>query len=221
MKLKKNRTELPEYVRFRDLIAEVQVRTVLQHAWAEIEHDIQYHLAETIPAAIRRRFMTLAGLLEIADREFQAIQDADEQFRAAARKSVQLGKLGEVEVSPDALKAYLDQKLGSDSRISDWSYEWTVRILLRLGFTNLQQVEDCISGYDDDRISRAVWGSRQGQLTRFEGLLLAGMGEAFIRNHLWSNQDWFVRNEEQRLKRLAENGIKVGNYQPISAGAPR
>jgi len=221
VKLKKNRTELPEYARFRALIGEVQVRTVLQHAWAEIEHDIQYHSAETIPLAIRRRFMTLAGLLELADREFQAIQNADEQLRAAARKSVQLGKLGEVEISPDALKAYLDQKLGPDGRMSDWSYGWTAQLLLRLGFTNLQQVDDCIKGYDDDQVSRAAWGSRQGQLTRFEGLLLAGMGEAFLRNHPWSNEDWYVRPSKDRLKRLAENGIRVGNYQPSPAATTR
>jgi ppGpp synthetase/RelA/SpoT-type nucleotidyltranferase len=221
VKLKKNRTELPEYVRFRGLVAEVQVRTVLQHAWAEIEHDIQYRSAETIPTTIRRRFMTLAGLLEIADREFQAIQNADDQFRADARKSVQLGKLGEVEVSPDALKAYLDQKLGPDGRMSDWNYEWNARLLLRLGFKNLQQVDDCIKGYDDDRVSRTIWGSRQGQLSRFEGLLLAGMGDQFIRNHQWSKEEWFVRNKEYQLQRLVQAGIKVGGYEPSTTGTTR
>jgi len=39
--LTSQRTALPEYARFRGLVAEVQVRTILQHAWAEIEHDIQ------------------------------------------------------------------------------------------------------------------------------------------------------------------------------------
>ena len=69
-----NRTSLPEYSRYSELKAELQLRTVLQHAWAEIEHDIQYKSLETIPAPIRRRFTALAGLLEIADREFQAVQ---------------------------------------------------------------------------------------------------------------------------------------------------
>ncbi|MEP6815079.1 MAG: DUF429 domain-containing protein, partial [Marmoricola sp.] len=48
---------------------EVQIRTVLQHAWAEFEHDIRYK--GTIPdehrADFDRRFTLAAGLLELAD----------------------------------------------------------------------------------------------------------------------------------------------------------
>ena len=79
VKLLPNRTELAEYSRFVDLVAEVQVRTILQHAWAEIEHDIQYKSVEAMPLSIRRRFIMLAGLLELADREFQAIHDEDQK----------------------------------------------------------------------------------------------------------------------------------------------
>lgn len=79
VKLLPNRTELAEYSRFTELVAEIQVRTILQHAWAEIEHDIQYKSVEAMPTAIRRRFIMLAGLLELADREFQAIHDEDQK----------------------------------------------------------------------------------------------------------------------------------------------
>ena len=42
LKLKADRTALPEYARFSDLLCEVQVQTTLNHAWAEMEHDIIY-----------------------------------------------------------------------------------------------------------------------------------------------------------------------------------
>ena len=55
----------------------MQVRTVLQHAWAEFEHDIRYK--GTIPEEHApdpdRRFTLTAGLLELADREFSKIRD--------------------------------------------------------------------------------------------------------------------------------------------------
>jgi putative GTP pyrophosphokinase len=60
-----------EYERFSGAVVEVQVRTILQHAWAEIEHDIQYKSSKTIPSEIRRRFMALAGMLEIAEENFK------------------------------------------------------------------------------------------------------------------------------------------------------
>jgi ppGpp synthetase/RelA/SpoT-type nucleotidyltranferase len=42
LKLKPDRTALPEYARFTGLWCEVQVQTTLNHAWSEMEHDIIY-----------------------------------------------------------------------------------------------------------------------------------------------------------------------------------
>ena len=162
VRLSSNRTALPEYKPHLGLVAEVQVRTILQHAWAEIEHDIQYKSSITIPNTIRRRFMALAGMLEIADREFQAIQDEDKDLKERARNSVEEGTLDRVEITADALRSYLDRRVGPDGRTTDFSYEYTARMLRRLGFTTIEQVDACIDGYDDDQLSRIRWGSRQG-----------------------------------------------------------
>lgn len=215
MKLKPSRTNLPEYGRFKGLTAEIQVRTILQHAWAEIEHDIQYKSVETIPVSIRRRFMALAGLLEIADREFQAVQDEDERLRQEARRAVQQGELARVEITPDALKAYLDKKLGSDGRMTAFSYDYTARLLYKLGFTNFEQIEECMANYDDDLVSKAVRGTRQGQLTRFEFQLLASMGEIYIERHLWATEDWFVQGSREHLQKMRQAGIQIGSYDPL------
>ena len=160
--------------------------------------------------------MSLAGMLEIADREFQAIQDEDERLRTEARRSVQEGKLEQVEITPDALKTYLDKKLSTDGRMTEFSYQWTARLLHRLGFVDFKDIDECISDYDDDRLSRILWGTRQGQLTRFEYLLLAGMGENFIEFHLWKNQDWFVNSWRQYLTKFRQAGISIGSYLPSS-----
>jgi putative GTP pyrophosphokinase len=213
------RAKLPEYAPFAEVIAELQVRTVLQHAWAEIEHDIQYKSASAIPTEIRRRFMALAGLLEIADREFQAIQDQDREVANEARSRVESGDVSDVEITPDALKAFLDKRFGPDGRISDFSYDWTTRILKKLGFRTLGQVEVCIRGYDDDRVSRLASGGRQGQTTRFEILLLAGMGENYIQRHMFADQPWFPGRPRDWLNRLRESGIEVRSYDPLDPAA--
>lgn len=54
---------------------EIQIRSILQHAWAEIEHDLEYKNPQGTSADIRRRFSRMAGLLEVADQEFTSIRD--------------------------------------------------------------------------------------------------------------------------------------------------
>ena len=66
---------LPEWSRFSALKAEIQIRSILQHAWAEIEHDLGYKTKLATPRSVRRRFARLAGLLELADDEFRDLRD--------------------------------------------------------------------------------------------------------------------------------------------------
>jgi len=219
VRLDSNRTKLSEYKKFIGLTAEIQVRTILQHAWAEIEHDIRYKSTSTIPQALSRRFMTLAGLLEIADREFEAIQKEDASLRANARILIEEGRLNEVEVTPDALRSYLNIRLGSDDRISDWTYDWTTKILRGIGFQNLGQVDECIAGLDDDKMSRAALFSRSGQVSRFEVLLAASMGDNFLQGHPWtaSGTNWYRKVVEGWWARLKEAGFTIGTYKPKKA----
>jgi len=189
----------------------------LQHAWAEIEHDIRYKSPSLLPEEVSRRFGSLAGLIEIADREFQAIEDEDRAIREDARRNLREGRLDVIEITPGSLQAYLDHKYGSDGRMRDWSYGYTARLLLRLGFTRISQVDECIRSYDDDLTSRTLYGSRAGQLNRFEGVLLASMGDNLIRAHLFTRHNrstgyilWALR----QIESLRKAGISVGTYQP-------
>ena len=212
VRLSSKRTALPEYKPHLGLVAEVQVRTILQHAWAEIEHDIQYKSSVTIPNTIRRRFMALAGVFEIADREFQAIQDEDKQLKQEARTSVEEGVFDQVEITADALRPYLDRRIGSDARVSDFAYEYMARVVRRLGFTTIEQVDACIDGYDDDQLSRIAWQRRQGPISRFEDMLLAGMGIVFVeRRTNDANMKDFIMTI---LAKFEEQGIRMGNYDP-------
>lgn len=74
-KMADERTSLREYSRYKNLVCEIQVRTLLQHAWAEIEHDRSYKFSGVLPENIRRRFHLVAGVLEMMDSEFQRLSD--------------------------------------------------------------------------------------------------------------------------------------------------
>lgn len=104
-KLSPARSTLPEWSSFEDFDFEVQVRSVLQHAWAEIEHDLGYKSVTGIPSQLRRRFARLAGLLELADAEFDAIS-ADVATHVAEVEAA-LARGNAVEIDRDSVRALI------------------------------------------------------------------------------------------------------------------
>ncbi|WP_052226470.1 GTP pyrophosphokinase [Microbacterium mangrovi] len=56
-------------------IVEIQIRSILEHGWAEIEHDLVYKSGLPLPRPIRRRFALTAALIENADEQLEVIRD--------------------------------------------------------------------------------------------------------------------------------------------------
>jgi putative GTP pyrophosphokinase len=73
-KLENSRLKLTEYRRYKSLKFEIQIRSILQHAWAEIEHDLGYKGKSAIPQSSIRTFNRMAALLESADIEFDRLK---------------------------------------------------------------------------------------------------------------------------------------------------
>ena len=88
--LNKSRLALTENKRYKGLKCEVQVRTVLQHAWAEIEHDLGYKSTIVVPTRIKRTFALLAGTLEHADQQFLEIREKLAVYEAEARQDSEI-----------------------------------------------------------------------------------------------------------------------------------
>ena len=57
------------------LKGEVQVRTVLEHGWADFSHERSYKGAFKVPDAWQRQLLAIAAMLEVADSEFSRIAD--------------------------------------------------------------------------------------------------------------------------------------------------
>lgn len=130
---------------FENLKIEIQVRTILQHAWAEIEHDIQYKSEETIPPLIHRRFMDLAGMLEIADREFQALHDADKGSRGEVETKQEIileEEITETNLGAFLLKAFPDREHSEPKYVAE-----IVNELLKENCRFLKDVENLVKAY--------------------------------------------------------------------------
>ena len=67
---------LPTLLPHTKPLCEVQVRTILQHAWAQIEHELVYKADRSVPkSAIRRKLAAVSATLTLADVIFQEARD--------------------------------------------------------------------------------------------------------------------------------------------------
>jgi ppGpp synthetase/RelA/SpoT-type nucleotidyltranferase len=151
------RSALAEYRRFAGLKFEVQIRSLLQHAWAEIEHDLQYKSVEAVPRVVRRRFARLAGLLEVADAEFAGIRDAIATYQSSVSQTISVAP-ETVHIDRDSLIAYVMKSEGvhavdlkmaialgvplEDSPLN--SLVLAVWLLHRVGISTIDQLEQVI-----------------------------------------------------------------------------
>jgi len=110
-KLTDDRLGLPEYQVFKDLNFEIQVRTILEHAWADISHDRNYKFNGVLPPDndIQRRFSLAAATLELVDREFDNLAKELIMYDNKVKDQVENDDLS-IEVNTTSLRNYLNMK---------------------------------------------------------------------------------------------------------------
>lgn len=104
--LKRDRTNLPEYSSYGEQKFEFQIRTILQHSWAEIEHGLGYKGEFEIPSSAKRTFYRVAALLEQADIEFVKLKSTIEEYE----KNVNVGVIenpSQIEVNKASLISFV------------------------------------------------------------------------------------------------------------------
>lgn len=68
-------------------VCEIQLRTILQDAWAEVEHELVYKSDISLPnQSIRRKLASLNATLTLSDPIFQEIRDYQKEIRKHGHK---------------------------------------------------------------------------------------------------------------------------------------
>ncbi len=123
---KAERLSLPEWKKFQGMKVEIQVRTVLQHAWAAVSHALSYKHEEDVAKPLRRKLNRLAGLFELADEQFCELRDERENLSVRYDERIRKGHF-DIEVTPDNLSSYIDST-GADAIYQSFAQQigWTV-----------------------------------------------------------------------------------------------
>jgi predicted RNase H-like nuclease/ppGpp synthetase/RelA/SpoT-type nucleotidyltranferase len=177
------RAASPEFAPLRDRTASVQVRTVLQHAWAEFEHDIRYKgsIPEEHAPDLDRRFTLAAGLLELADREFSMIRD---RLRASMADSRPEADAADPRISAQDLASFLAGQFADAGWSRTEHYDWVSGLLLELGITSLEELGGLLGSVDSAAISaRMDYRYPPGAVRRLDDALLAVFGDRYLELH--------------------------------------
>ena len=75
VRIKSELQQFSEIQQYSPLIFELQVRTLCQHTWADIEHALLYKQDMPLEEALKRRVFRLTSLLEICDQEFETVNN--------------------------------------------------------------------------------------------------------------------------------------------------
>ncbi|WP_415940088.1 GTP pyrophosphokinase [Streptomyces sp. 039-1] len=105
VRLAEQRAHLDEWLKFAGLTAEIQVRTVLQHAWASISHKLIYKREDQTPLPLQRSFARLSALLGVADEQFSSLAVQASQLEETYSKNVSSGEL-DLPLNPLSVQAY-------------------------------------------------------------------------------------------------------------------
>jgi len=107
---KKEWLKAPNYRGLSGLKAEIQVRTILMHAWADVEYKLAYKKKEHVPPQLRRKLYQLSALFEVADNHLESIREEREGYKRSLvdkkRETITLDPSQELNV--DNLQAVLD-----------------------------------------------------------------------------------------------------------------
>ncbi len=90
-----------------DIKFEIQIRSSLQHTWAEIEHDLGYKSVYSIPREIRREFSRIAGLLELADESFVRIRRHLNEYTDRITSDIKNGNAKDLNIDLVTLNAFI------------------------------------------------------------------------------------------------------------------
>lgn len=102
-----SRSKLPEYKALEGLKFEFQVRTVLQHAWAELAHDRNYKFSGSLPKDAQRKLFLYAGMLELADKGFDELSREIDSYIESVKHEVEVGDLN-IDIDSISLKEFVE-----------------------------------------------------------------------------------------------------------------
>ncbi len=133
---------------------EVQIRTILAHAWSEIEHDIRFKASD--PRAwspyFDRQFTATAAMLETVESAFAELYDRYETVKGFWDEDGE----GVEPLTPNRIRHVWETLLPHVDRKSDDDWGWAAELLAAHGLNTTIQLADLLQAETITKVRRAL-----------------------------------------------------------------
>ena len=156
----------PDMPQLNQIRFELQMRSMLQHMWANMYHDMGYKSDVEIPKEYQRNMNRLAGMLELADEQFSRIRKEINNYRRNVQSLVASGDFDDVPLNGDTFRSYLElqpfkrltEKIAgiNQAEIYEDSLDPYYQVLLRMGMRTIGDVERLRKKYTDGAYQLAL-----------------------------------------------------------------
>jgi len=156
----------PDAPELNQLRFEVQMRSTLQHVWANMYHDMGYKSEVEIPVEYQRNMSRLAGMLELADEQFSRIRREIINYRRNVQTLVASGNFDEVPINGDTFRSFLDVKPFKSLAVKIAAinqaelYEDNLmpyyKVMLNMGMKTIGDIVRLRNKYEDDAYQLAL-----------------------------------------------------------------
>ncbi len=146
---------------------EIQMRTILQHAWANMNHDTGYKSGVEVPREHLRNLNRLAGMLELVDEQFSLIRSQLTDYRRRVQALVASGNLSDAPLDGDTFRSYLElrpfdglnRRIASvnQAEIQEVSLMQYLTVFKALGCKTLGDIADIIKNYSEGAYQLACY----------------------------------------------------------------
>lgn len=129
----------PRYDGLHNLKFEIQARTLLMDAWANVSHHLAYKSESGIPSELRRDFYALSGLFYVADKHFEVFFDQTARVQEHADESLRSAE--PVELNVDSLGVFLARRFPDREHVGRTGVAEVLEELLEFGVTTTAKLE--------------------------------------------------------------------------------
>lgn len=135
----------PRYEGLKDILLEVQIRTMAMDAWATISHYLDYKSDSDVPQQIKKDFIALSGLFYVADTHFEMFFKEKRKMAKTIKESFKKTRHGlDQAINLDSLSEYLKKKYSDRRQSSLQSISELVGELGQSEYKTIREVDEAL-----------------------------------------------------------------------------